>query len=58
MRKKFISVFTPNKEVLIYYFCNSLKPSIWAQTNKHSRDLNICKKAIKKTINVEAKAAY
>ena len=32
--KKFNPTTTPNKEVLICHFCNNLKPSIWAQSNK------------------------
>ena len=39
MLKKFDSATALNKEILICYFHNSLKPSIWAQSNKQSRDL-------------------
>ena len=55
--KKFDPAPVLNKEVLICYFCNGLRLSIWAQSNKWDWDLDIWKKAIKKDINVEAKVA-
>ena len=55
--KKFNAFAASNKKVLIWYFRNSLKPSLQAQTNKRSQDLDTWKKAIKKAINAKSKAA-
>ena len=53
--KEFDFATVPNEEVLIRYFCNSLRPSIWAQTDEQVWDLDTREEAIKETINVEAK---
>ena len=55
--KEFVSSAAPNKEVLICYFRNGPRPSIWAQSNKLNQDLDIWKEVIEKAINAEAKAA-
>ena len=56
--KEFDPAAAPNEEVLICYFCNGLRPSIWAQSNKRGWDLDIWEETIKKAIDVEAKRAY
>ena len=38
--KKFDFAAALNKEVLIQYFCNGLRPFIQAQTNKQDQDLD------------------
>ena len=45
-----------NKQIMIRCFLKSLKPSVWAQMDARSRDLNSWEKAVEKTINTEAKA--
>ena len=55
--KEFNPVAAPTEEVLICYFCDGLRPSIRAQTNKRVQDLDTWEEAIKKTIDAEAKAA-
>ena len=55
--KEFNPAATPTEEVLICYFCDSLKPSIRAQINEQGRDLDTWEEAIKKAIDVEAKTA-
>ena len=55
MLKEFDSVAAPNEEVQICYFRNGLTLSIWAQSNKKGRDLDIWKKAIEKAIHAKAK---
>ena len=55
--REFDSTAAPNEEVLICYFYNSLKSSIQAQKDERGRDLDTWEEAIKKTIDVEAKAA-
>ena len=56
--KEFDLAAAPTEEVLICYFCNGLRLSIRAQTNKQDQDLDTWEEAIKKTINAEVKAAY
>ena len=46
-----------NKEVLIWYFRNSLRPFIQAQTDKQGWNPNTWKEASEKTINAETKTA-
>ena len=55
--KEFDPAVAPTEEVLICYFCNGLKPSIQAQTDEQSRDLDTWKEVIKNDIDAEAKAA-
>ena len=55
--REFNFAATPNEEGLICYFCDSLKPSIQAQTDKRGQDLDTWEEAIKKTIDAEAKIA-
>ena len=54
--REFDPAATPNEEVLIWYFCNSLRPFIRAQIDKQSKERDIWKEAIKKAIDAEAKA--
>ena len=58
MLSKFNSIAAPNEEILICYFCDSLKPSIWAQIDEQNRGRDTWKEVIKKTIDAEAKVAY
>ena len=55
--REFDSAAASNKEVLICYFCDSLRPSIRAQTDERGWDLDIWEEVIKKAINAEAKTA-
>ena len=55
--KEFDLAAAPTEEVLICYFCDGLRPSIRAQTDKRGRDLDTWEEVIKKAIDVEAKAA-
>ena len=55
--KEFNFAVALNKEVLICHFCNGLKSSIGAKSNKQDQDLDIWEEAIKKAIYTEAKAA-
>ena len=55
--KKFDPAVIPTKEVLICYFCNRLRSSIQAQTDKRGRDLDTWEEAIKKVIATKTKAA-
>ena len=57
MFKEFDPAATQNEEVLICYFRDGLRPAIWAQSNKQDRDLDTWEEAIKKAIDVKAKAA-
>ena len=58
MLKKSNPTAALNKEVLICYFRDSLRLSIWAQSDKRDRDLDTWEEAIKKAINEKAKTAY
>ena len=55
--RKFDPTAAPTEEVLICYFCNGLKPSIWAQTDAQGQNLDTWEEAIKKVIDAEAKVA-
>ena len=55
--KEFDHAVASNEEVLICYFRNSLKPSIWAQSDKQDRDLDTWEEAIKRAIDAKAKAS-
>ena len=57
MFKEFDSTTTPNKEVLIYYFCDGVSPSIQAQTDECGQGMYNWEKTIEKAINTEAKEA-
>ena len=57
MLKKFDSACAPNDKVLTSYFCDGLSPSIQAQTDERSQDIDLWEEAIKKGIDNEAKAA-
>ena len=57
MLKKFNSATAFTDEVLICYFCDSLRPSIQAQTDERGQDLDTWKEAIKKAIDIETKTA-
>ena len=54
--QEFDPVVAPNKDILIQYFRDNLRPSIWAQLNARGRKLNSWKEAIEKAVNAEAKA--
>ena len=54
---KFNPATAPTEEVLICYFCDSLRSSIQAQTDARGQDLDIWEEAIKKTIDAKAKTA-
>ena len=44
--REFDSAAAPNKEVLICYFCDGLRPSIQAQTDERGWNLDTWKEAI------------
>lgn len=48
----------PNKETLISYIWNGLRPLIWSQLDGRGQQLDNWEEAIKKPIDVEAKVAY
>lgn len=54
--KEFDLIAGSNKNILIWYFWDSFRPSIRAQIDKRKRDFNIWDKAIKKTIDIKGKA--
>ncbi len=54
--KEFNPTATPNKETLICYFQESLCPSIWAQLDNQTRDLDVWNKIVEKVFDAEAKA--
>ena len=56
--KKFDSAASPIEEVLIDWFCDSLRPSIQAQTDKQGQDKDIWEESIKKAMDTETKAAH
>ena len=45
----------PNKEIMIQYFRESLKSSVWAQLDAQGRDLDSWEDVIGKAINAKAK---
>ena len=47
---------TPNKEIMIRYFREGLKPSVRAHLDDQGRDLDSWEKAVEKAVNAEAKA--
>lgn len=51
--KEFDLIAAPNKNVLIWYFQNGLRPSIQSQNDKRGRDLDTWQEAIKKPIEAE-----
>ena len=54
--QEFDPIATPNKEIMIRYFWNGLRPSVRAQLDARGRDLDFWQEAIKKAVNAEAKA--
>ena len=57
MLQEFDPAAIPTKKVLIHYFCDGLRSSIWAQTDKRGWDLDTWKETIKKAIDIKTKAA-
>ena len=55
--KEFDPAAASNGEVLICYFYNSLRSSIWAQFDKQSWNLDTWEQVIKTDIDAEAKTA-
>lgn len=55
--KKFNSIITSNKNILICYFYNGFRSSIKTQVDKYFQELDIWNKAIKQVINIETKAS-
>ena len=55
--REFDSAAAPNKEVLICYFCDGLRPSIQAQMDERGQDLDTWEEVIENAIDVGAKAA-
>ena len=53
--QKFDLIAIPNKKIIIRYFWEDLKPSIWVQLNAQDRYLKSWKEAIEKAVNAEAK---
>ena len=47
---------TPNKEIMIRYFREGLRPSIRAQLDTRGRDLDFWEEAVEKAVNAETKA--
>ena len=54
--KEFDLAVTLNKEIMIRYFREGLRPSIRAQLNARGRKLDSWKEAIEKTVDIEANA--
>ena len=54
--REFDPAAIPNKEIMIRYFLEGLKPSVRAQLDAHGRDLDFWEEAVEKAINAEAKA--
>ena len=53
--QKFDPMVTPNKEIMIRYFREGLRPSIRAQLDAQGRDLDSWEEAVEKAVNVETK---
>ena len=45
----------PSERIMIWCFLEGLKPSVRAQIDAQSRDLNFCEEAVEKAVNAEAK---
>ena len=58
MLKKFDPVVAPNKEVLIRYFREGLRPSIQAQIDSWYWKLDSWDKVLDKAIETKSKAAF
>lgn len=56
MLKEFDSVVASNKEILIWCFCEGLRPLIQAQINSQHQELNFWDKVLDKPIDVKSKA--
>ena len=54
--QEFDPATTSNKEIMIRYFWEGLRPSIQAQLYARGRDLDTWEETIKKAVNVEVKA--
>ena len=55
--QEFDPAATPNKEIMIRYFREGLKPSIRTHMDARGRDLDSWEEAVEKTVNVEAKVS-
>ena len=55
--REFDPATAPNKEIMIRYFREGLRPSIQAQLDARGRDLDSWKEAVKKAVKAEAKAS-
>ena len=55
--REFDSVAAPNKDTMIRYFREGLRPSIRAQLDVRDRDLDSWDKVVDKTVDVKAKAS-
>ena len=47
----------PNEDIMIWYFREDLRPSIWAQLDIRDRNLNSWDEVVDKTIDAKAKAS-
>ena len=54
--QEFDPVATPNKETIIRYFREGLKPSVRAQLDTRGRNQDSWEEAVEKAVNAEAKA--
>ena len=54
--QEFDHAATPNKEIMIRYSRKGLRSSIWAQLDAWGWDLDFWEEAVKKAVNVKAKA--
>ena len=53
--REFNSVVAPNKDTMIWYFQEGLRPSIQAQLDVKDQDLDFWDEVVDKTVDVEAK---
>lgn len=56
--KEFKSVVAPMDDLLIWYFCNGMRPSIFTQLDKKDRKLDDWQAVIKHAVDVEANAVW
>ena len=55
--REFDFVAAPNEGIMIWYFWESLRPSIQAQLDVKDRDLDSWDEVVNKTVDAEAKAS-
>lgn len=56
--KKFDDITAPTNNLLIRYFRNGLRSSIYTQLDKRDRDLDDWQAVIERAVDIEAKTAW